>query len=427
MAALKKKAHQLSLRLGLGEHPASLRALGGVKKLDEDGQIDVSAAEKARRALRSILRAFGVVSRDVALGRSGRLRFIIDNRKSYAYHDWDGTVGASTEAHAQMSQLSSGGRLSVDAVLGLLTQFHEGLHDGGPVTPRAYDHWLVYGKVGVVIEDVSTEVLARSYAWRYLRKHGLQRFAHRPFFRISGNKGGAYQDWIDGAMAAFLDVGFARTEAGAAKLLLGVSERYKGQPGAMGSVGEAVRRWLDSVLDVLERRRKKGISDEERAMLRKLYRAAVLRVRRRSRSVPGVAQHSDAKPAIDGYLGGPGWVLSARDTEVLRLLIEMHECGELTAAVWVQSIMPGLESYPLAADNPGRVTHVLERRGIVRERPVDAGHKAVAEQLKPGILALNRRGLVTGYDEHFWCMYGLSEWMSKNGVEVHYKAGMMLY
>lgn len=160
-------------------------------------------------------------------------------------------------------------------------------------------------------------------------------------------------------------------------------------------------------------------------MIRRIYKKVLGRLRGDKPAAPKPPP-PPPRPPPEGCIGSASWTLSARDIEVLRLLIELHEAGDLLPGVGPSSICPGLEEYPLAAERPERVGYVLEQRGIQPELPRAHHHHVTRELLKPGILALNRRGLVTGYDMYHWAMYGLSSWMEDNGVQVHYKAGMRL-
>lgn len=119
-------------------------------------------------------------------------------------------------------------------------------------------------------------------------------------------------------------------------------------------------------------------------------------------------------------------VLGEREERALRLLLEMHEAGELLPGVVVDGLFPGLESHPLACRRPDLVRRALAERGIEIPYPTFEDDEPGGEQFKPGILALHRRGLVSCYDMHAWAMHGLGQWMYENGITADYTADVEL-
>lgn len=418
----RKPRTPVAIRVAHKDLPPSLRKLAPVGARLVNGQIEPKEGRANRRTIRAILRSFGITSRDMVMHREHRYRTIIEVKRmpsrASAAHNWDGDMWFTVKTYKSLDGLRAErawlGRREAD---GLRIRLHEGLHDGGPAEAESYTK----GTIGVFVEEVTTEVLARSYGERYLRRHGLYIDAFSAVFEIKQKKAGAYYWFINPALKAFRGAGLATTERGAAKLLVQASEEYKSGRDVVSSPGEAGRRWVRAILSTVEGERGRALTVHEKRDIVARYKDAL----DAAGGVPTDGLPSswseDARRSIsdEGALG-------VREERALRLLLEMHEAGELLPGVGVDAILPGLEAHPLACRRPDLVRRALAERGVKMPDPAFEDGEPGGEQFKPGILALHRRGLVSCYDMHAWAMHGLGQWMHENGITADYTADVEL-
>lgn len=159
----KRKGVRVPKPLKPGEQSEDMRKLDeslfvNSKNLDKrDNQ------RKTREASRDYLdKTFGIKTRDTGVGRDAVV--IASDGLAAGYHHWDGTIALHPGVQRRLS-----GDSRVSRRVGQAALLHEELHGCSPAKPSAYDaRWVRSGGKrkfvmggGAIVEEVSTEVLAR--------------------------------------------------------------------------------------------------------------------------------------------------------------------------------------------------------------------------------------------------------------------------